>query len=146
MRTCCSCGASFNPTGKGYRCPTCRTDYDRAWRSKRKAEGKPISGTRMPPEYHRAYEKKYVARPDVRERRNAQMRSYTKSPELRVHHKARWLVHRALENGTLSRRPCEVCGASPAEAHHDDYTKPLAVRWLCHRHHVEHHAKAEGRS
>jgi hypothetical protein len=33
-----------------------------------------------------------------------------------------------------------VCGAHEAHAHHDDYTKPLKVRWLCPMHHAEVHA------
>lgn len=44
-------------------------------------------------------------------------------------------VQRALKRGTLVRQNCEVCGRAPVEAHHDDYSKPLAVRWLCRRHH-----------
>lgn len=146
MRTCCECGASFAPTGNGYRCPPCRKAYDQAWRAKRKAEGKSISGTRMPREYHRAYEAEYFQKPENRKRRNALMRAYSKAPTTREHHKARWLVRRAIEAGRLVRQPCEICGASPAQAHHDDYSRPLDVRWLCRAHHAEHHAKAEGRS
>lgn len=46
-------------------------------------------------------------------------------------------VHRALRAGTLVRQACEVCGTSDGriDAHHDDYAKPLDVRWLCRRHH-----------
>lgn len=42
----------------------------------------------------------------------------------------------------LERKPCEACGAERAEAHHDDYSKPLSVRWLCKRHHAEHHRQS----
>ena|SRR5215471_6534448 len=34
---------------------------------------------------------------------------------------------------------CERCGAPNAHAHHDDYAKPLDVRWLCRAcHGIEH--------
>jgi ribosomal protein S27AE len=41
----------------------------------------------------------------------------------------------------LIKQPCEVCGNLKAQAHHDDYSKPLQVRWLCQKHHTEHHQK-----
>jgi ribosomal protein S27AE len=41
--------------------------------------------------------------------------------------------------GRLIRQPCEVCGEKKVEAHHDDYDKPLDVRWLCPAHHAETH-------
>lgn len=47
-------------------------------------------------------------------------------------------VNNAVRSGRLLRQPCEKCGAK-AQAHHDDYMKPLEVRWLCPRHHGEHH-------
>jgi hypothetical protein len=52
---------------------------------------------------------------------------------------ARVAVHNALRRGEMVRLPCEVCGEPRSEGHHDDYTKPLDVRWLCRTHHVEHH-------
>jgi hypothetical protein len=35
---------------------------------------------------------------------------------------------------------CEICG-EPGEKHHDNYSKPLEVRYLCTRHHAEHHRR-----
>jgi hypothetical protein len=50
----------------------------------------------------------------------------------------------ALRRGLIERQSCEVCGADNADAHHDDYSRPMAVRWLCRRHHKEvHRAKYE---
>ena len=50
-------------------------------------------------------------------------------------------VEVALASGMLQRQPCELCGAATADAHHPDYSKPLAVVWLCrschHRVHSE---------
>jgi hypothetical protein len=51
---------------------------------------------------------------------------------------ARHAVNNAVRDGRLERLPCEICGAS-AHAHHDDYAKPLDVRWLCPVHHKEAH-------
>jgi hypothetical protein len=42
--------------------------------------------------------------------------------------------------GRIKKQPCEVCGEPKADAHHDDYSKPLDVRWLCRKHHAEWHA------
>lgn len=46
----------------------------------------------------------------------------------------------AVDTGKMIRQPCEVCGEPRTEAHHDDYNKPLDVRWLCNAHHKDHHA------
>jgi hypothetical protein len=57
-----------------------------------------------------------------------------------VKHGARMQVRDALRAGTLVRQPCEVCGTKAnIEAHHDDYAKPLDVRWLCRKHHAALH-------
>jgi ribosomal protein S27AE len=52
---------------------------------------------------------------------------------------AKRLTRRAIANGELVRQPCEKCGSSRVQAHHDDYAKPLEVRWLCRPCHVAVH-------
>jgi hypothetical protein len=65
------------------------------------------------------------------------------------HGLARW-AHIALRNGVrrglIEKKPCEVCGSIDAEAHHDDYDRPLAVRWLCRAHHKALHASTRRRT
>lgn len=51
-------------------------------------------------------------------------------------------VRDAVRDGLLKPLACEVCGALAAEAHHDDYDRPLDVRWLCKPHHMQHHKAA----
>ncbi len=56
---------------------------------------------------------------------------------------AQWAVNKAKNRGTLCPEPCEACGESRAQAHHDDYSRPLDVRWLCTTHHgIEHRIHA----
>lgn len=63
----------------------------------------------------------------------------TRNPEKRKAHRA---VEYALATGTLSRQPCECgCDRKP-QAHHDDYKKPLDVRWLCQKAHKAVHAQS----
>lgn len=57
-------------------------------------------------------------------------------PKKKEAHRA---VQRAVKKGLLIKTPCEVCGEKKVEGHHDDYDKPLVVRWLCHKHHMELH-------
>lgn len=58
-------------------------------------------------------------------------------------------VHRAfrkaLKEGRVTRKACEVCGNPKTDGHHDDYSRPLDVRWLCRTHHRQHH-RAETRA
>lgn len=68
--------------------------------------------------------------------REHQKRWYARNTEKKRAHS---LVRRALQRGILTKAPCEVCGSASVHAHHDDYTMPLKVRWLCPTHHGEHH-------
>jgi hypothetical protein len=52
---------------------------------------------------------------------------------------ARKAVEIAIRTGKMNRLPCRVCGSEPAQAHHEDYSKPLDVTFLCKKHHDEIH-------
>ncbi len=84
-------------------------------------------------EYYRAYDRKRGARQTidyVREYREKNVNKY----------KAHSMVNNAVRDGKLEREPCEMCGIwESVHAHHDDYSQPLNVRWLCSKHHVNWH-------
>lgn len=52
---------------------------------------------------------------------------------------ARSAVSHALSSGKIKKMPCEVCRNENVHGHHDDYSKPLKVRWLCPVHHRAEH-------
>lgn len=66
----------------------------------------------------------------------AKVERYKDSPGKR---RAWLIVQSALRNGTLLKEQCSQCGSPVAVAHHDDYRKPLTVRWLCRICHAEVH-------
>ncbi len=81
-----------------------------------------------------------------RGRRIAQATEYERErgrPKDALKVQARSEVNKALKRGALVKGPCEIatgCEGS-VQAHHDDYAKPLDVRWLCSKHHGQHHRK-----
>lgn len=65
-------------------------------------------------------------------------KKYKALAEWREKHPDRRDAHRkvfvAVRNGTLVKESC-FCGDTKVEAHHDDYSHPLEVVWLCKKHH-----------
>jgi hypothetical protein len=78
-----------------------------------------------------AYQRDYRAR--NRDRLNAYDRQPERDTRLRddpMRRKVRGWTYDKLRR----RKPhpaCETCGSPKAQAHHDDYERPLNVRWLC---------------
>lgn len=82
--------------------------------------------------YKRKYDhERYLTHTETEHARRKKWQS--KNPEKTKAHKAVFL---AIQQGILTRKPCEMCGTSQVVAHHDDYTKPLEVKWLCQKDHI----------
>ena len=64
----------------------------------------------------------------------------SRSPQMRKAHNA---TSNAIRDGRLLRPSfCSSCGKQcKPEAHHEDYSKPLDVIWMCRSCHVRHHKK-----
>ncbi len=80
------------------------------------------------------------------------LKSDTRQANWRRQNPQKYLAHmavqRALKSGVLIKCGCEVCGITEADgaridANHDDYRKPLKVRWLCRTHHSRLHKCGE---
>lgn len=113
-------------------CGTCRKcrhrAYMREWYS------------RKTPEERRAWAaKRDPARVREEDRRKMAKRRAEGTPEQKLRITARNEVRKARARGDLVRQPCEVCGDISTHAHHEDYQRPLDVRWLCRPHHADRH-------
>ncbi len=53
--------------------------------------------------------------------------------------KAHKILQAAVRRGEIERLSCELCGDPKSHGHHPEYSKPLAVTWLCLHCHHEHH-------
>lgn len=58
-------------------------------------------------------------------------------------YRAHLTVQRAINSGELVKDGCEICGSLQTDAHHDNYSEPLKVRWLCRQHHIRLHNGGE---
>lgn len=89
---------------------------------------------------------RYIAAPKIAKTADAKVRAGRE--RYRKNHPEKIAAHRVVEGklrrGKLTRKPCEVCGSEDRlNAHHDDYSKPLDIRWLCRLHHVQLHREME---
>ncbi len=137
----CKCGANSLMTPsmakkRDYRCREClraaqnkhaerRPEYNRRYREKNpeKYKRQKRESTERNPETHR----RWVAA----NRQKVNEKSYTWDRKNTEKKRANRRVWYALKHGYLVKGPCEACGCEKVQAHHDDYSKPLVVRWFC---------------
>jgi hypothetical protein len=146
MRKCKSCGDikpldDFPPySAKGIqgRRGTCRACWNLKW--------SPVIAAHNARYYHenhagmrdsqKARTRAQHKAPGGAEKHRASNTAYAaKHPERKA---AKVAVAMAVRAGRLLPQLCSVCG-DKAQAHHDDYSRPLEVIWLCPFHHGERH-------
>lgn len=116
MKTCKSCGCvkALTEFYAGHVCKSCTCKKNKEYRTKVGYKRPRRSSTPTDNTRRHIYSNQYKAQSDV---------AY------------------AIKVGKLSKSCCEVCGKTEhIHAHHDDYSKPLQVKWLCPKHHSEWHS------
>ncbi len=108
--TCNDCGAVKENIVRPY-CYSCRNKRERAYKNSPAV----------------------IARVDAKQRQlKLQYERYRNDDDFKRKCEARSAVKNAVRDGYLIRGDCEVCGISKnIQGHHEDYTKPLEVIWLC---------------
>lgn len=134
MKTCFRCGCQL-PLSCFYRHPRMADGHLGKCKECTKFD---VTNNRMRKlDYYRSWDKARNADSKRRWMRRLYSRNHAAANPDRK--KARTATNNAIRDRKLIRRPCEVCGSHDVEAHHEDYSMPLAVRWLCFVHHrIEH--------
>ena len=126
--SCSKCGNAFIPRGwqitsRDYRCLPCKREQQNA---KNASDPESMrSRARVRYANNKTYWIGYV-----NDRRNDQTYKTKRA--------ARRKVATEIEAGRLNRLPCEVCGNTKTDAHHEDYSKPLDIHWMCRGCHIKH--------
>ncbi len=62
-----------------------------------------------------------------------------KDPLIRERKKVRRKTNDLIKKGKLKRKACIVCGKKTVLPHHEDYSNPFKVIWLCEEDHKDYH-------
>lgn len=150
-KPCIKCGAVLplarfhkNPNmkdGRLNRCITCQNEIGRQQRIKKLEHYRAYDRTRnQAAERKERVKNDYLRRMASEEGRKSKGRVTKKwSDNNKLAKRAHGQVADAIEAGKLVPMPCERCGGAPAQAHHEDYSRPLDAVWLCPFHHGERH-------
>jgi hypothetical protein len=146
-KTCKVCGVTSDAAefyiGVKSRCKECHKASVRENRAKNADYYREYDAIRFKEDPNvRARHKAYQSTPEGKKAmRDARSRWMNKKPEARAAH---IILGNAVRDGKVTKpSSCSKCGlvyrSRCIHAHHDDYTKPIDVIWLCSQCHSDHH-------
>lgn len=162
MKKCTKCSQDEASKGSSW-CKKCLSDYKKEHYKKNKdkylekAKQQRTDNPKEVREYQKEYYQKnkevllekgkqYSSTKKGKAARQRASTNYRKSDQYNLKQNARKKVLRAVQSGKLVKpNLCEVCRKEKfVEAHHEDYNKPLEVKWLCKECHENTHHLNEG--
>lgn len=127
MKTCRTCAALKDVSEfsgpKGLDCFDCKKEKRRAYDRHRFRHCK---------KRKRSFKRYMKSKKGRAARRRAVEAWIARNPDKRL---AQLEMKKAIKSGALQRQPCAVCGHVVTDGHHQDYSRPLDVIWLCKAHH-----------
>lgn len=109
--SCIACGAALHGKSEHYCGVACEQNYR-------------VSANDAPP---------FLSKWKIRKRKGLQ------DPLVGIRHKTRAKSKALVKEGRIKRKPCVVCGSDDVLIHHEDYSNPYRVIWMCDLHHKEYH-------
>ena len=113
--------------------PHKRDGYQSSCKDCHREEGKIYNRTPERREYNKRKYQEWVDK--------GGLQAYRQKPRIKEKVLAIAKANQKKRSGKIVSQPCEVCGVEKAQMHHNDYSKPLAIRWLCQLHHTQEHLK-----
>jgi hypothetical protein len=152
MKTCIKCNqykelSAFYQDAKmadGHlnRCRECLKAYRAKHRQKNLEQIRAYDRQRGLTDEYKERQREYRKRLSEAERKRRQEFSHewrAKNPEKYIAH---YTAGNAIRTGHITPMPCRDCGSSEhIHAHHEDYSEPLEITWLCRTCHGKHHRR-----
>lgn len=126
----------FYASPKEKRCKSCMAEKYKRWVTSEKGHSVRLASSLK---FSRSEKGKIVSRRGGKTyRAKPENRDWDKFRDKR---NARLKVFHALRSGKIKKKCCKECGSVDTQGHHEDYSKPLEVIWLCPMHHTQIHLK-----
>jgi len=81
------------------------------------------------------------AKPEFLSKWKIRKRRAQKDPFSEIRKQTRNKTRQLVIDGKIKKKNCLICNCKEVVAHHEDYSNPFNIIWLCEKHHKEYHQK-----